>query len=245
LFKEVPTKVDFPSQEETILQYWEAKDIFQRSITQRKNAPYWVFYDGPPGTNGQPHVGHMMQSALKDLFGRYRAMKGFQVLRKAGWDTHGLPIELTAERELKLKSKRDIEKYGVENYIEYCRNTVFRYKKDWEDAIRRIGRFIDLENAYATLTKDYIQSDWWTIKNIWRPSPEMREKLGLNPQESLLYKDYRISPYCHRCGTTLSNFETAQGYKDTVDFALFPKFRSAKDPNLYYVAWTTTAWTLL
>ena len=245
MFKEVPNKVDFPRMEEEILKAWEDKNIFQRSIDQRKEAPDWVFYDGPPGTNGLPHVGHMMQSALKDLFGRYKTMKGFRVLRKAGWDTHGLPVELTAERELKLGSKRDIEKYGIDKYIEYCRKTVFRYKKEWEEAIRRCGRFLDMENAYATLTKDYIQSDWWTIKNIWNPSPEMRRELGLKADESLLYKSHRISPYCPRCGTSLSNFETAQGYKDTIDFSLFPKFRDADDPGLYYVAWTTTAWTLL
>ena len=231
--------------EEEILRYWEDKNIFQRSIEQRQEREDWVFYDGPPGTNGRPHVGHMMQSALKDLFGRYKTMRGYRVLRKAGWDTHGLPIELTAEKELKLKSKRDIEEYGVEKYIDYCRKTVFRYKKHWEEAIRRLGRFIDLENAYATLTKEYIQSDWWTVKNIWKPSPEMAEKLGLEPGESLLYKTYRISPYCSRCGTTLSNFETAQGYQDTTEYALFPKFQDADDPNLYYIAWTTTAWTLL
>ncbi len=245
MFKEALNKIDFPRMEEAILRFWDDKDVFQRSIDQRHGAPDWVFYDGPPGTNGKPHVGHMMQSALKDLFGRYKTMRGYRVLRKAGWDTHGLPVELTAERELKLKSKRDIEKYGIEKYIEYCRKTVFRYKGEWEASIRRLGRFLDMENSYATLTNDYIQSDWWTIKQIWNPAPEIREKLGLEPGEKLLYKDYRISPYCARCGTTLSNFETAQGYQDTVDFALFPRFRDAEDPDLYYIAWTTTAWTLL
>jgi len=245
LFKEVPNKVDFPQQELNTIAYWEEKNIFQRTTQQRKGCPAWVFYDGPPGTNGKPHVGHMMQSALKDLFCRYKVMKGFYVLRKAGWDTHGLPVELTAEKELNLKSKKDIETFGVEKYIEYCRSTVFRYKEEWEQAIWRCGRFIELKEAYATLTKDFIQSDWWTIKNIWQPSEEIREKLGLEPGESLLYKSHRISPYCPRCGTTLSNFETAQGYKDTVDFALYPKFRDVDDPNLYYIAWTTTAWTLL
>lgn len=245
MFKEVPNKVDFPALELNTLSYWEERNIFERTLSIRQGAPEWVFYDGPPGTNGKPHVGHMMQSALKDLFCRYKVMKGYYVLRKAGWDTHGLPVELTAEKDLQLKSKRDIEKYGVEKYIEHCRNTVFRYKQEWDEAIRRCGRFIDLKNAYATLSKDYIQSDWWTIKNIWQPSDEIRAKLGLEPGESLLYKSHRISPYCPRCGTTLSNFETAQGYKDTVDFALFPKFRDNDDPHLYYIAWTTTAWTLL
>ena len=245
MFKAAENKVDFPKLEEKLLDYWEEKNIFKRSTEQRNGNEEWVFYDGPPGTNGKPHVGHMMQSALKDLFCRYKVMKGYLVLRKAGWDTHGLPVELTAEKDLHLKSKRDIEKYGVEKYIEYCRNIVFRYRKEWDEAIRRSGRFIDLENAYATLTDDYIQSDWWTIKSVWNPSAEMREKLGLGAEESLLYKSHRISPYCPRCGTTLSNFETAQGYKDTTDFALFPKFRDADDPNLYYTAWTTTAWTLL
>lgn len=245
MFKEVPSKTNFPLLEENILNYWDEKDVFHRSTRQRDNGLKWVFYDGPPGTNGRPHVGHMMQSALKDMFGRYKTMQGFRVLRKAGWDTHGLPVELTAEKELGLKSKRDIEKFGVNEYIDYCRKTVFRYKEDWDVAIRRCGRFVDLKNYYATLNKDYIQSDWWTIKNVYNPSPEMREKLGLDANESLLYKSHRISPYCPRCGTTLSNFETAQGYKDTVDFAIFPKFRDAEDPHLFYAAWTTTAWTLL
>ena len=245
MFQKIPGKINFPEMEEEILRFWESSDVFQRSIDMRRDAPEWVFYDGPPGTNGKPHVGHMMQSALKDLFGRYKTMRGYTVLRKAGWDTHGLPVELTAERELNLKSKRDIEAYGMQKYIDNCRKTVFRYKKEWEESIRRVGRFIDMENAYATLTDDYIQSDWWTIKSIWDPSAEMREKLGLEARESLLYKDFRISPYCPRCGTSLSNFEVAQGYKDTVDFALFPKFRAAADPDLYYLAWTTTAWTLL
>lgn len=245
MFKEVPNKIDFSKLEEDLLESWDRKNIFQRSVDQREGCPDWVFYDGPPGTNGKPHVGHMMQSALKDLWGRYKTMKGFRVLRKAGWDTHGLPVELTAEKELKLHSKRDIEKYGVSNYIDYCRRTVFRYKKEWEEAIRRCGRFIDLDDAYATLTKDYIQSDWWTIKRIWDPPPEMRRELGIDDDEEMLYKSYRISPYCPRCGTTLSNFETAQGYKDVTDFALFPKFRDSVEGDLYYVAWTTTAWTLL
>ena len=245
MFKEVPNKVEFPQMEESILEYWDEKDIFHRSTRQRNGGPDWVFYDGPPGTNGKPHVGHMMQSALKDMFGRYKTMKGFRVLRKAGWDTHGLPVELKAEKELNLKSKRDIEQFGIENYIEHCRKTVFTYKAEWDQAIRRCGRFLDLEKYYATLTNDFIQSDWWTIKNIWEPTPEMQKKLGLAEGETLLYKSHRVSPYCPRCGTTLSNFETAQGYKDTVNFALFPKFRDADDPDLYYAAWTTTAWTLL
>ena len=245
MFKAVPNKVDFPRMEESLLHYWEEKDIFHRSTRQREGGPDWVFYDGPPGTNGKPHVGHMMQSALKDLFGRYKTMKGFRVLRKAGWDTHGLPVELKAEKELNLKSKRDIEQFGIVNYIDHCRKTVFTYKKEWEEAIRRCGRFLELKEPYATLTNDFIQSDWWTIKSIWEPAPDIRKKLGLQEGETLLYKSHRVSPYCPRCGTTLSNFETAQGYKDVVDFALFPKFRDADDPDLYYAAWTTTAWTLL
>ncbi len=223
--------MDFPALDLTVLQFWDANHIFQRTITEREGCPDYVAYDGPPGTNGAPHIGHMMQSALKDLWPRFKTMQGYRVLRKAGWDTHGLPVELTAEKELGFKSKRDIEAYGIEKYIEYCRSTVYRYKNAWTEAIRRIGRFLDTKNYYATLTKDYIQSDWWVLKQAW--------------DKGLLYQDYRIMPYCCRCGTTLSQHETAQGYKDIQDISLYVKFPVAEKPNTYFVAWTTTPWTLL
>ena len=167
-FKPVDKNVQFPKLEESILEFWESRRIFEKTDEIRRGAPEYVFYDGPPGTNGVPHIGHMMQSALKDLWPRYKIMQGFHVVRKAGWDTHGLPIELTAEKELKLGSKRDIVNYGVDKYIEYCRATVHRYMGAWEQAIRRSGRFLDMKRPYMTLTNDYIQSDWHLVKLAWQ-----------------------------------------------------------------------------
>jgi isoleucyl-tRNA synthetase len=248
MLQPVPQKLDLVKGEKEVLDFWEKKKIFERSIREREDASDYVFYDGPPGTNGKPHIGHMMQSALKDLWPRYKTMQGFRVLRKAGWDTHGLPVELTAERELGLKSKREIETYGVQKYIDYCRSTVFRYKTTWEDAIRRIGRFLDLEHAYATYETYYIQSDWWTLKQAWNLelSGEEREtamKRGQSPR--YLYRDYRILPYCARCGTSLSSFEVAQGYEEITELSVFLKFKVKRAENTFFTAWTTTAWTLL
>jgi len=223
--------VDFPALDNAVLKLWDERNIFQRTMTEREGCPDFVAYDGPPGTNGKPHIGHMMQSALKDLWPRFKTMQGYRVLRKAGWDTHGLPVELTAEKELGFKSKRDIEAYGVEKYIEYCRSTVYRYKDAWTEAIRRIGRFLDTTDYYATLTKDYIQTDWYVLKQAW--------------EKGLLYQDRRIMPYCARCGTSLSQHETAQGYKDVKDWSLYVKFPVYGMYRTYFVAWTTTPWTLL
>ena len=247
MFKSVEKNINFPAQEERILKFWEEKDIFKKTDEQRAGCPEYVFYDGPPGTNGIPHIGHMMQSALKDLWPRYKIMRGFHVIRKAGWDTHGLPIELTAERELKLTSKQDILSYGEERFIEYCRSTVFRYKDAWEKAIRRIGRFLDMDDPYMTLTNDYIQSDWYLLKLAWdrKLEPDRVELQGKNVSPRFLYKDYRIMPYCARCGTALSNFEVAEGYQDVQDLTLTAKFPVAGEANLFFAAWTTTAWTLL
>ena len=229
--KPVSSKVDFPKLDHEVLAFWDRNKIFQRSIDERTGGPDFVAYDGPPGTNGVPHIGHMMQSALKDLWPRYYTMKGCRVLRKAGWDTHGLPVELTAERELGLHSKREILEYGLENYIDYCRKTVFRYKDAWTEAIRRIGRFLDTDNYYATLTKEYIQTDWWVLKQAW--------------DKNLLYQGHRVMPHCPRCETSLSAHETAQGYMDISDISLYVKFRTIDDENTYFITWTTTAWTLL
>ena len=224
-------QADFPALENQILDWWSAERIFEKSIEQRSEGPDWVFYDGPPGTNGKPHIGHMLQSSLKDLWPRYKTMQGFRVLRKAGWDTHGLPVELKAERELGIEDKSQIPAYGVEKFMEYCRSTVFRFKGDWEQSIRRIGRFLDLSDPYATLTNDYIQSDWWVIRQIW--------------DKGLLYRDFRIMPYCARCGTTLSSFEVAQGYQDVMDLTLTARFPVVGLERTYFLAWTTTPWTLI
>ncbi len=229
------------------MKFWDENEIFLKTDQERQGCPEFVFYDGPPGTNGVPHIGHMLQSALKDLWPRFKTMRGYHVIRKAGWDTHGLPIELTAEKELKLASKRDIQSYGEEKYIDYCRSTVFRYKETWEKAIRRIGRFLDMDNPYMTLTNDYIQSDWYLLKLAWKKKlkPDQTEAQINGKSPRFLYKDYRILPYCARCGTSLSNFEVAEGYKDVTDLTLTAKFPVAGEANLFFAAWTTTAWTLL
>jgi len=247
MFKQVPNPPDFPAQDKDTLERWERERIFQRSIEQRKGAEDFVFYDGPPGTNGKPHIGHIMQSALKDLWPRYQTMRGKRVLRKAGWDTHGLPIELTADRDLGLSSKLDIQAYGVQKYIDYCRDTVFRFKSSWEEAIRRVGRFLDMDDFYATYTNNYIQSDWWVLKQAWNTKvpAEKADATNLLGGDRFLYKDYRISAWCPVQGTTLSNFEVAQGYKEVTEISLFPKFKVIGEEDTYLVAWTTTAWTLL
>ncbi|MDH4129366.1 MAG: isoleucine--tRNA ligase, partial [Spirochaetota bacterium] len=231
MYNEVPSKISFPKMEEEILEFWEKKHIFNKSIEQRMDKEDFVFYDGPPGTNGYPHIGHMLQSTLKDLWPRYKTMKGFRVIRKAGWDTHGLPVELTAEKELGLTSKKDIIKYGIDKFIDYCRKTVFRYKEEWVTAIKRIGRFLDFDDEYATLTNEFIQSDWWVLKQAWN--------------KGLVYKDYKIIAYCPRLGTSLSNHEVAQGYRDVVDISIFAKFPLKNESNTSFIAWTTTPWTLL
>ncbi len=247
MFKPVQNPPDFPAMDHALLERWERERVLERSIEQREGAPMYVFYDGPPGTNGVPHIGHLMQSALKDLWPRFETMRGKQVLRKAGWDTHGLPVELTADRELGLQNKKDIEKFGVEQYTNYCRSTVFRYKSSWEEAILRIGRFLDMKNYYATFKTSYIQSDWWILKQAWetRVGDEFVNLGNLLGGDRFLYKDYRISAWCPQQGTTLSNFEVAQGYEEITELALYPKFRVVDEENLFLVAWTTTAWTLL
>ncbi len=248
MLKPVSEKLHLPAVDHEILKLWEERQVFARSISERAGKPDFVFFDGPPGTNGLPHIGHMMQSALKDLWPRYKTMQGYRVLRKAGWDTHGLPIELTADKELGFTSKLDVVKYGEAEYVDYCRKTVFRFKQEWEIAIRRIGRFLDLEHAYATYEPYYIQSDWWTLKQAWNLEleGEARERaLRLGQSPRYLYKDYRVMAYSPRTGTTLSNFEVAQGYQEVTDLTLYVKFKVVGEANLYLTAWTTTPWTLL
>ncbi len=245
----IPTKLDLPSIDHETLKFWETHRVFQQSIDQRVGAPDYVFYDGPPGTNGLPHIGHMMQSALKDLWPRYKTMQGYRVLRKAGWDTHGLPVEMTADKELGITSKAEIgTRISERDYIEHCRNTVYRFKAQWEQAIHRLGRFLDLDNDYATYQPYYIQSDWWTLKQAWNLELEGEERerairMGQSPR--YLYRDYRVMPFSPRSGTTLSNFEVAQGYRDVTDLTLYVKFRVKDAPNTFLTAWTTTPWTLL
>jgi isoleucyl-tRNA synthetase len=249
MLKPIPNKLDLPAPDRELLNFWKQEHIFEKSVAKAAPLGDYVFYDGPPGTNGVPHVGHMMQSALKDLWPRFKTMQGYRVRRQAGWDTHGLPVEMTAEKALGISSKAEIaEKIGEQRFIDECRKTVYRYKELWETAITKLGRFVDLDHAYATYQPYYIQSDWWTLKQAWslELEGEAREqalRLGQSPR--YLYRDYRVMAYSPRTGTTLSNFEVAQGYQDVTDLTLYVKFRVKGEANTYLTAWTTTPWTLL
>lgn len=217
--------------EEEILKFWKDNDIFKKSLEIRKGSPRFNFYEGPPTANGKPHAGHVLPRIYKDLFPRYKTMQGFYVPRKAGWDTHGLPVELEVEKELGINSKQEIEKYGIEEFNKKCKESVFRYEKEWRNFTERIGFWIDMDNPYITLSNDYIESVWWLLKKIW--------------EKGLLYKGYKIVPWCPRCETALSDHEVAQGYKETEDPSIFVKFKVKDQENTYFLAWTTTPWTLI
>jgi isoleucyl-tRNA synthetase len=225
-------EVDFPDLEKKILKYWQQNRIFEKSIIRRKKAPNFVFYEGPPTANARPGIHHVLSRVFKDIICRYKTMRGFKVLRKAGWDTHGLPVELEIEKKLGLKNKKDIEKYGIAKFNKKCKESVWNYKKDWEKLTERIGFWLDLENPYITYTPDYIETVWWIIAEIWR--------------KGLLYQDYKVVPYCPRCGTSLSSHEVAQGYERIKEPAIFVKFKilDLKFQNTYFLIWTTTPWTL-
>ncbi len=231
MFKKLPSLINFPEMEEEILKFWKDNDTFKKSLEIRKGSPRFNFYEGPPTANGKPHAGHVLPRIYKDLFPRYKTMQGYYVPRKAGWDTHGLPVELEVEKELGLNSKQDIEKYGVEEFNKKCKESVFRYEREWRRFTERIGFWIDMDNPYITLSNDYIESVWWLIKKIW--------------EKGLLYKGYKIVPWCPRCETALSDHEVAQGYKETEDPSIFVKFRVKDQENTYFLAWTTTPWTLI
>jgi len=198
MFKQVDTRVSFPEMEERILEFWRENETFKKSLEQRRGAPVYTFYEGPPTANGKPHIGHVLPRAMKDLFPRYHTMRGRLVPRKGGWDTHGLPVELEVEKELGISGKPDIERYGVEAFVKRCRDSVWRYKQEWERLTERIGFWMDLDDAYVTYFNDYIESVWWALKQIW--------------ERDLLYLGHKVVPYCPRCGTSLSSHEVAQGY---------------------------------
>ncbi len=222
----------FSQEENKIIKFWEENKIFEKSIEQRKNAPDFVFYEGPPTANGKPGIHHVLARVFKDIICRYKTMKGSRVLRKAGWDTHGLPVELEIEKKLGLKTKKEIEKYGIDKFNEQCRQSVWQYVADWKNLTRRIGYWLDMEKPYITYDPFYIESVWWIIKQIF--------------QKGLLYQDYKVVPYCSRCGTVLSSHEVAQGYQKVEETTIYVKFK-AKGENLkntYFLVWTTTPWTL-
>ena len=224
--------MDFPKLERKILNFWEKNQIFKKSISKRRGRPYFSFYDGPPFATGKPHYGHILATTIKDTVLRYWTMRGYQVPRRVGWDCHGLPVENLIEKEMGIKNKKGIEKLGIEKFNLSCRSVVFRCVNDFEKTLRRVGRWADYKNSYATLDPDYIESVWWVFKKIW--------------DMGLVYKDYRVSPYCPRCGTPLSNFEVNLGYKEVKDNSVYLRFR-IKGPefkDIFFLVWTTTPWTL-
>ena len=221
----------FPDLEQTVLERWRERDIFHESIRRREGAPGYVFYEGPPTANGRPGSHHVLARVFKDVFPRYKTMRGHQVYRKAGWDTHGLPVELEVERELGIQSKEDIERYGVAEFNQRCRESVLKYVNEFEQLTERIGFWVDTDDAYVTYANDYIESVWWSLKEIWK--------------KDLLYQGYKVVPYCARCGTALSSHEVAQGYEDRVDPSVFVRFPVKGEPGVSFLGWTTTPWTLL
>lgn len=229
-FKKFETNVNIPKKEEEILSFWKENNIFEKSINIRENKEKFVFYEGPPTANGKPGVHHVLARIFKDSICRYKTMKGYLVERKGGWDTHGLPVEIEVEKSLGLKNKKDIEKYGIENFIKECKESVFKYKKEWENMTERIAFWLDMENPYITYENDYIETIFWIIKEIYK--------------KGLIYKGYKTVPYCPRCGTTLSSHEVAQGYKDVFDPSVYVKFKIKNLENTYFLVWTTTPWTL-
>ena len=230
LYSKVTTDLNFVGREKEVGKFWKENDIFQKSMKQREGAPYYTFYDGPPTANGKPHIGHVLTRVIKDMIPRYHAMKGEYVPRKAGWDTHGLPVEIAVEKELGLDGKEQIEKYGMEPFIRKCKESVWKYKGMWEDFSDTVGFWADMEHPYVTYYDDFIESEWWALKEIWK--------------KGLLYKGFKVVPYCPRCGTPLSAQEVAQGYKLVKERSAIVRFKSKDEDNLYYLAWTTTPWTL-
>ena len=228
-YEAVSTNMNFVEREKEVEQFWKEHHIFEKSIDSRKQGDTYTFYDGPPTANGKPHIGHVLTRAIKDMIPRYQTMKGHQVPRKAGWDTHGLPVELEVEKLLGLDGKEQIEQYGLEPFIEKCKESVWKYKGMWEDFSSTVGFWADMDHPYVTYDNDFIESEWWALKQIW--------------EKGLLYKGFKIVPYCPRCGTPLSSHEVAQGYKDVKERSAVVRF-PVKGEDAYILAWTTTPWTL-
>ncbi len=230
MYKKIDSSKGFVQIEKDILKLWEEKNVIQKNFDMNKDGEYFTFYDGPPTANGKPHVGHIITRVIKDIIPRYKVMKGYKVLRKAGWDTHGLPVELEIEKKLGISGKSQIEEYGVESFINQCKESVFTYANMWKEMSDQVGFWVDMDNPYVTYHNDYIESEWWALKQMW--------------EKGLLYKGHKIVPYCPRCGTGLSSHEVAQGYKDVKDATAFVKFKVKGEENKYILAWTTTPWTL-
>ncbi len=229
MYKKVSTDLNFVQREKLVEDFWRENHIFEKSMDSRKKGKSYVFYDGPPTANGKPHIGHVLTRVIKDMIPRYRTMKGYMVPRKAGWDTHGLPVEIEVEKLLGLDGKEQIEAYGIAPFIEKCKESVWKYKGMWEDFSGTVGFWADMDNPYVTYHNDYIESEWWALKTIW--------------DKGLLYKGFKIVPYCPRCGTPLSSHEVAQGYKTVKERSAVVRFK-VKGEDAYFLAWTTTPWTL-
>ena len=230
MYKKVELKDGFAGMEKEVAKRWKENNIIQKNFDMNKGKRYFTFYDGPPTANGKPHIGHIETRVIKDIIPRYKVMKGYQVIRKAGWDTHGLPVELEIEKKLGISGKQQIEEYGVEKFVKECKESVFTYVHMWEEMTNKVGFWVDMDHPYVTYHNDYIESVWWALKQMW--------------EKGLLYEGHKVMPYCPRCGTALSSHEVAQGYKDVKDLTCIAKFKVVGKDNTYILAWTTTPWTL-
>lgn len=229
MYDKVSTDLNFVEREKNVQKFWKEKDVFRKSMENRKEGEVYTFYDGPPTANGKPHIGHVLTRVIKDMIPRYRTMKGYLVPRKAGWDTHGLPVELEVEKMLGLDGKEQIEAYGLDPFISHCKESVWKYKGMWEDFSDTVGFWADMDDPYVTYDDNFIESEWWALKQIW--------------DKKLLYKGFKIVPYCPRCGTPLSSQEVAQGYKTVKERSAVVRFKVVGE-DAYFLAWTTTPWTL-
>ena len=230
MYKKVELPKGFVGMEHEVADFWKAHNVIKKNFDMNQDGEYFTFYDGPPTANGKPHVGHILTRVMKDIIPRYKVMKGYKVIRKAGWDTHGLPVELEIEKKLGISGKEQIEEYGVEKFVKECKNSVFTYVSMWEKMTEQIGYWVDMENPYVTYHNPYIESVWWALKQMW--------------DKGLLYEGHKVMPYCPRCGTALSSHEVAQGYKDVKDLTAIAKFKVEGEENKFILAWTTTPWTL-
>ena len=230
MYKKVETPNGMVGVENEVLNFWKKNNIIDKNFKLNGDGEYFTFYDGPPTANGMPHAGHIITRVMKDIIPRYKVMKGYKVIRKAGWDTHGLPVELEIEKKLGISGKEQIEEYGVEKFITDCKDSVFKYVNIWEEMTDKVGYWVDMDNPYITYDNKYIESVWWAIKELWN--------------KKLFYEGHKVLPYCPRCGTALSSHEVAQGYKDVNDLTCIAKFKLKDRENTYILAWTTTPWTL-
>ncbi len=221
---------DFKSTESRVRKFWDEHNVFEKSLEKTRKGKRFIFWEGPPTANGKPHIGHFLTRLPKDLYGRYKTMRGFFVLRKAGWDTHGLPVEIEIEKELGFNNKRQIEEYGIAKFNRKARESVWKYTKEWEEMTRRMGFWLDMDHPYVTYHTDYMESIWYILKQIW--------------DKGLLYQAHKVVPFCVRCGTPLSAHEVAQGYKKVTEQSVYLKFPVKGQTKTYILAWTTTPWTL-